>query len=158
MTAALPSSGTRLHCGPRWDCMRATWCSTPKVPELSRRARGVPVWAALKSLGRDGVAAQVGGLAAAARAIAAGLAALDGVEVLNDVGYTQVCLAFGDDDTTRAVTARIIEEGKVWMSGSHWRDRDILRVSVSNWHTAGEDVDTAVDAVRSALAAVKDPA
>src|SRR6478609_8091149 len=129
-----------------------------KVPELSRRARGVPVWAALKSLGRDGVAAQVGGLAAAARAIAAALAALDGVEVLNDVGYTQVCLAFGDDATTRAVTARIIEEGKVWMSGSRWQDRDILRVSVSNWHTGGEDVATAVDAVRSALAAVKDPA
>ncbi|NUT71743.1 pyridoxal-dependent decarboxylase [Pseudarthrobacter sp. C4D7] len=126
-----------------------------KVPELSRRARGVPVWAALKSLGRDGVAAQVGGLVCAAKAIAEGMAALEGVEVLNDVGYTQVCLAFGDDDTTRAVTARIIDEGKVWMSGSHWRDRDILRVSVSNWHTAGEDVDTAVEAVRSALLAVR---
>jgi glutamate/tyrosine decarboxylase-like PLP-dependent enzyme len=126
-----------------------------KVPELSRRARGVPVWAALKSLGRDGVAAQVSGLAAAASDIAAGLAALDGVEVLNDVDYTQVCVAFGDDATTRAVTARIIEDGKVWMSGSRWRDRDILRVSVSNWQTAGEDVGTAIDAVRSALAAVR---
>ncbi|MHC6231420.1 pyridoxal phosphate-dependent decarboxylase family protein [Arthrobacter sp. MMS24-T111] len=126
-----------------------------KVPELSRRARGVPVWAALKSLGREGVAAQVAGLAAAAAAIADGLAALDGVEVLNDVGYTQVCIAFGDDETTRAVTARIIEDGKVWMSGSRWQDRDILRVSVSNWHTGGEDVATAVEAVRSALAAVR---
>ncbi|TWD53681.1 glutamate/tyrosine decarboxylase-like PLP-dependent enzyme [Arthrobacter sp. AG367] len=126
-----------------------------KVPELSRRARGVPVWAALKSLGRDGVAAQVGGLASAATAIAEGMAALDGVEVLNDVGYTQVCLAFGDDDTTRAVTARIIEEGRVWMSGSRWRDRDILRVSVSNWHTSDDEVAIAVDAVRSALAAVR---
>ncbi|MFF1882379.1 pyridoxal phosphate-dependent decarboxylase family protein [Pseudarthrobacter sp. NPDC058196] len=126
-----------------------------KVPELSRRARGVPVWAALKSLGREGVAAQVAGLAAAAAAIADGLAALDGVEVLNDVGYTQVCIAFGDDETTRAVTARVIEDGKVWMSGSRWQDRDILRVSVSNWHTAGEDVATAVEAVRSALAAVR---
>ena len=126
-----------------------------KVPELSRRARGVPVWAALKSLGRDGVAAQVGGLASAATAIAQGMAALDGVEVLNDVGYTQVCLAFGDDDTTRAVTARIIEEGRVWMSGSRWRDRDILRVSVSNWHTSDDEVAIAVDAVRSALAAVR---
>ncbi|MBX7442612.1 MULTISPECIES: pyridoxal-dependent decarboxylase [unclassified Arthrobacter] len=126
-----------------------------KVPELSRRARGIPVWAALKSLGRDGVAAQVAGLAAAASAIAEGLAALDGVEVLNDVGYTQVCVAFGDDATTRAVTERIIGEGRVWMSGSRWRDRDILRVSVSNWHTAGEEVGAAVDAVRSALAAVR---
>jgi glutamate/tyrosine decarboxylase-like PLP-dependent enzyme len=126
-----------------------------KVPELSRRARGVPVWAALKSLGRDGVAAQVRGLADAASAIAAGLADLDGVEVLNDVTYTQVCVAFGDDATTRAVTARIIEEGRVWMSGSRWRDRDILRVSVSNWQTAEEEVATAVAAVGSALEAVR---
>lgn len=126
-----------------------------KVPELSRRARGVPVWAALKSLGREGVAAQVRGMAAAASDIAAGLAGLDGVEVLNDVGYTQVSVAFGDDATTRAVTARIIGDGKVWMSGSRWRDRDILRVSVSNWHTAGEDIRTAVDAVASALTAVR---
>jgi glutamate/tyrosine decarboxylase-like PLP-dependent enzyme len=126
-----------------------------KVPELSRRARGVPVWAALKSLGRDGVAAQVRGLADAASAIAAGLADLDGVEVLNDVAYTQVSVAFGDDATTRAVTARILEEGRVWMSGSRWRDRDILRVSVSNWRTGEDEVATAVAAVGSALAAVK---
>lgn len=126
-----------------------------KVPELSRRARGVPVWAALKSLGRDGVAAQIEGLATAAADIAAGLGGVDGVEVLNDVGYTQVCLAFGDDATTRAVTARIISDGRVWMSGSRWRDRDILRVSVSNWHTAADEVDIAVEAVRSAFAAVR---
>ena len=126
-----------------------------KVPELSRRARGVPVWAALKSLGSDGVAAQVRGMAAAAADIAAGLGGVDGVEVLNDVGYTQVCLAFGDDETTRAVTARIIADGRVWMSGSRWRDRDILRVSVSNWHTGKDEVRTAVDAVKAALSAVR---
>ncbi|WP_350004685.1 pyridoxal-dependent decarboxylase [Pseudarthrobacter sp. WHRI 8279] len=126
-----------------------------KVPELSRRARGVPVWAALKSLGSDGVAAQVRGMAAAAADIAAGLGGVDGVEVLNDVGYTQVCLAFGGDETTRAVTARIIADGRVWMSGSRWRDRDILRVSVSNWHTGEDEVRTAVDAVKAALSAVR---
>ena len=126
-----------------------------KVPELSRRARGVPVWAALKSLGSDGVAAQVRGMAAAAADIAAGLGGVDGVEVLNDVGYTQVCLAFGDDETTRAVTARIIADGRVWMSGSRWRDRDILRVSVSNWHTGKDEVRTAVDAVKAALSAMR---
>ncbi|MCY1675283.1 pyridoxal-dependent decarboxylase [Pseudarthrobacter sp. SL88] len=126
-----------------------------KVPELSRRARGVPVWAALRSLGRTGVAAQVNGLATAAARIAAGLRGIDGVEVLNDVQYTQVSLSFGDDDTTRAVTARIIADGRVWMSGSRWRDRDILRVSVSNWRTGADDVATAVDAVRSALQAVR---
>lgn len=126
-----------------------------KVPELSRRARGVPVWAALKSLGRDGVASQVRTLVQRAAQLAEQLAALDGVEVLNDVDYTQVSLAFGDDATTRAVTARIISDGQVWMSGSHWQDRDILRISVSNWSTDDDDVAVAVGAVRDALAAVR---
>jgi glutamate/tyrosine decarboxylase-like PLP-dependent enzyme len=126
-----------------------------KVPELSRRGRGVPVWAALRSLGRDGVAAQVRGLADAAASIGSRLADVDGVEVLNDVDYTQVSLAFGDDATTRAVTARVIEDGKVWMSGSRWQGRDVLRVSVSNWSTNTDDVGTAVEAVSSALAAVR---
>ncbi|WP_211877901.1 pyridoxal phosphate-dependent decarboxylase family protein [Pseudarthrobacter albicanus] len=126
-----------------------------KVPELSRRARGVPVWAALKSLGRDGVTAQVRELVLRASQLAEQLSALDGVEVLNDVGYTQVCLDFGDDAVTRAVTARIIGDGRVWMSGSRWQDRDILRISVSNWSTDDDDVAVAVGAVRDALAAVR---
>jgi glutamate/tyrosine decarboxylase-like PLP-dependent enzyme len=125
------------------------------VPELSRRARGVPVWAALKELGRDGVAAQVRGLVRRASQLAEQLSALDGVEVLNDVGYTQVSLAFGDDATTRAVTARVMADGRVWMSGSRWQDRDILRLSVSNWSTDDADVATAVAAVRDAVAAVR---
>ncbi|WP_160666789.1 pyridoxal phosphate-dependent decarboxylase family protein [Pseudarthrobacter sp. ATCC 49987] len=126
-----------------------------KVPELSRRARGVPVWAALKSLGRDGVASQVRTLVQRAAQLAKQLSALDGVEVLNDVDYTQVSLAFGDDAATRAVTARIIADGRVWMSGSRWQDRDILRISVSNWSTDDADVAVAMDAVRDALAAVR---
>jgi glutamate/tyrosine decarboxylase-like PLP-dependent enzyme len=126
-----------------------------KVPELSRRARGVPVWAALKSLGRDGVTAQIRTLVQRAAQLAEQLAALDGVEVLNDVNYTQVSLAFGDDALTREVTARIISDGQVWMSGSHWQDRDILRISVSNWSTDDADVGVAVGAVRNALAAVR---
>ncbi|MDQ0821948.1 glutamate/tyrosine decarboxylase-like PLP-dependent enzyme [Arthrobacter sp. V4I6] len=126
-----------------------------KVPELSRRARGVPVWAALKELGRDGVAAQVRGLVRHASQLAEQLSAVDGVEVLNDVDYTQVSLAFGDDATTRAVTARIMADGRVWMSGSRWQERDILRISVSNWSTDDADVATAVGAVRDAVAAVR---
>ena len=125
------------------------------VPELSRRARGVPVWAALKSLGRDGVAGQVRGLVLRARQLAERLSALDGVEVLNDVDYTQVSLAFGDDATTRAVTERIIADGRVWMSGSRWQGRDILRISVSNWSTDDADVAVAVGAVQDALAGVR---
>ncbi|MDR6507492.1 pyridoxal-dependent decarboxylase [Arthrobacter oryzae] len=125
------------------------------VPELSRRARGVPVWAALKSLGRNGVAAQVRNLVSRASQLAQQLSGLDGAEVLNDVGYTQVSLAFGDDATTRAVTARIIADGLVWMSGSRWQGRDVLRISVSNWTTDDGDVEAAVAAVRTALAAVR---
>lgn len=126
-----------------------------KVPELSRRARGVPVWAALKSLGSDGVAAQIRRLAASASVLAEKLSALDGVEVLNDVDFTQICLAFGDDATTRDVTARILADGKVWMSGSRWQGRDVLRISVSNWTTDADDVDTAAEAVKQALEAVR---
>jgi glutamate/tyrosine decarboxylase-like PLP-dependent enzyme len=123
-----------------------------KVPELSRRARGIPVWAVLRSLGRDGVAEMVGGLASRARAIAAGVAGIDGAEVLNDVVYTQVCVVFGDDERTRAVTARLIADGATWMSGSRWRGRDVLRISVSNWSTDQEDVRRSVDALRRAAA------
>ena len=122
------------------------------VPELSRRARGVPVWAALRSLGRTGVADLVDRLAANARAIAAGIASVPGAQVLNDVVFTQVCAAFGDDERTRAVTARLLADGVTWMSGSRWRGRDVMRVSVSNWSTDDADVAAAVDAVRRAAA------
>jgi glutamate/tyrosine decarboxylase-like PLP-dependent enzyme len=121
-----------------------------RVPELSRRARGVPVWAALRSLGRSGVADLVEGLATHARALAEGIATVPGAEILNDVVFTQVCVAFGSDERTRAVTARLLAEGTAWMSGSRWRGRDVLRVSVSNWSTDVNDVTASVDAVRRA--------
>jgi glutamate/tyrosine decarboxylase-like PLP-dependent enzyme len=122
------------------------------VPELSRRGRGIPVWAALRSLGSDGTIALVEGLAANARALASGLAELPGVEVLNDVVFTQVSLAFGADERTREVTQRLIADGEVWMSGSRWRDRDILRISVSNWSTDADDVAASIAAVERAMA------
>jgi glutamate/tyrosine decarboxylase-like PLP-dependent enzyme len=124
-----------------------------KVPELSRRARGVPVWAALRSLGRAGVADLVDRLARHAQALAHGIAAIDGARVVNDVNYTQICASFGDDNRTRAVTAQLIADGTIWMSGSRWRDQDVLRVSVSNWSTDEEDVSRSLDALRRAVAA-----
>ncbi|ANP73371.1 pyridoxal phosphate-dependent decarboxylase family protein [Cryobacterium arcticum] len=124
------------------------------VPELSRRARGVPVWAALRSLGRSGTVALVEGLADNARALADALAALPGVEVLNDVVFTQVSVAFGSDDRTRRVTQALIQDGTVWMSGSAWSGRAVLRISVSNWTTDAADVAVSVDAVARALAQV----
>jgi glutamate/tyrosine decarboxylase-like PLP-dependent enzyme len=123
-----------------------------RVPEMSRRARGVPVWAALRSLGRSGVTELIDGLAANARKIADGIATVAGAEILNDVVYTQVSVAFGDDDRTKAVTDRLLADGTAWMSGSRWRDRAVLRVSVSNWSTDEDDVAASVDAVRRAAA------
>ncbi|MBU8864780.1 pyridoxal phosphate-dependent decarboxylase family protein [Paenarthrobacter aromaticivorans] len=124
-----------------------------KVPELSRRARGIPVWAALRQLGRSGVIAMVDRLAANARALAEGLAGIPGVEILNDVVFTQVSVAFGSDDRTHRVTQRLMAEGIVWMSGSSWRGREILRISVSNWSTDAGDVAASIAAVRGAAEA-----
>jgi glutamate/tyrosine decarboxylase-like PLP-dependent enzyme len=128
-----------------------------KVPEYSRRARGVPVWAALRSLGRSGVIDLVDGLARHAREMAEEIAGIGGAEVVNDVVYTQVCVTFGDDQRTQAVTARLIADGTAWMSGSRWRDRDVLRISVSNWSTDAEDVRRSVEAIRRAVASVTSP-
>jgi len=124
-----------------------------KVPEFSRRARAFTVWAALRSLGRRGVADLVEGLCLMATRLAEGLRDIEGVEVLNDVDYTQVCLSFGDDARTEAVIQRLLEDGTTWMTGSRWRGRAVIRISVSNWSTDEEDVARSLDAVRRAAAA-----
>jgi glutamate/tyrosine decarboxylase-like PLP-dependent enzyme len=120
------------------------------TPEFSRRARGVPVWAALLSLGGDGVAALVDRLALRARQLADGIATIPGTRILNDVVYTQVSVAFESDERTREVTRRLLADGVAWMSGSHWQGKDILRVSVSNWSTDDADVSASIAAVRAA--------
>jgi glutamate/tyrosine decarboxylase-like PLP-dependent enzyme len=125
-----------------------------KVPELSRRARGVTVWAALRSLGRSGTVALVERLAANARALAEGMALIPGAEVLNDVIFTQVSVSFGDDQRTRRITQALLADGTAWMSGSRWHDRDVLRISVSNWSTDAADVAQSLAAVERAVAAV----
>jgi glutamate/tyrosine decarboxylase-like PLP-dependent enzyme len=130
--------------------IQATGDPQERVPELSRRARGFATWAALHSLGRSGVLAMVERLAAHARTLAEGAAELDGVEVLNTVVFTQVCLAFGDDDRTRAVAAALLADGTTWMSGSRWHDRAVVRISVSNWSTTDDDVRRSLDALRRA--------
>jgi glutamate/tyrosine decarboxylase-like PLP-dependent enzyme len=123
-----------------------------RVPELSRRARAFPVWAALRSLGRSGVADLVDRLCARAAALAEGIAAIPGAEVLNDVQFTQVCASFGSDARTEDVVARLLADGTTWMTGSRWHGRAVLRVSVSNWSTTEEDVQRSLDAVRRAAA------
>lgn len=124
-----------------------------RVPELSRRARAVAVWAALRSLGRAGVAELVDRLCRHAAALAEQAAALPGVTVLNDVVFTQVCLWFGSDARTREVGRRLLADGRVWMTGSRWQGREVLRISVSNWSTDQDDLAVAVAALRDAVAA-----
>ncbi|MFF5933020.1 pyridoxal phosphate-dependent decarboxylase family protein [Streptomyces sp. NPDC012508] len=121
-----------------------------KVPELSRRGRAFPVWAALRSLGRSGVADLVERLCRHASAFAAGIAAIDGATVLNDVVFTQVCAEFGDDGRTERVLTRLLDDGTTWISGSTWHGRRVMRISVSNWSTTDDDVTRALDAIRRA--------
>ncbi|HZI96939.1 MAG TPA: pyridoxal-dependent decarboxylase [Actinomycetales bacterium] len=120
------------------------------VPEMSRRGRALPVWAVLRSLGRDGVADLVARLCTHAQAFAAGLSAIDGVEVLNDIVFTQVCAAFEDDARTQDVVDRLLRDGTAWITGSRWQGRAVLRISVSNWSTTSEDVARSLAALRRA--------
>ncbi len=124
-----------------------------KTPELSRRARGVPVWAALASLGRDGVASLVEGMVENAKAIALELSKIAGCTVLNDVVFTQVTFAFESDERTKTIGQRLIDDSSMWISGSQWLGREVLRVSVSNWSTNDADIAVAVEAVRRAAKA-----
>jgi glutamate/tyrosine decarboxylase-like PLP-dependent enzyme len=110
------------------------------VPEFSRRARGIPTYAALRTLGGDGVEALVDGCCARARQIAGELASADGVRVLNDVVLNQVLVRFDDDDeTTRAVVAGVQQEGTCWLSGTTWHGMAAMRIALSNWSTSAED-------------------
>jgi glutamate/tyrosine decarboxylase-like PLP-dependent enzyme len=122
-----------------------------RVPEMSRRARGVTVWAALRALGRSGVRDLVEQLVDRATALAEGVRSVPGAEVLNDVIYTQVCFAVEDDARTAEVGARLIADGSTWISGSRWRDRGVLRISVSNWTTDASDVEETIAALRRAV-------
>ncbi len=125
--------------------------STQRVAR--RRARSFAIWAALRSLGRDGVAELVERCCACARRFAEILAAAEGVEVLNDVVLNQVLVRFGDDDgATDAVVAAVQAEGTCWMGPTTWRGRRAMRISVSNWATTIGDVDRSCAAILAAVA------
>jgi glutamate/tyrosine decarboxylase-like PLP-dependent enzyme len=118
------------------------------TPEFSRRARGFTVWAALRSLGRSGMADLVERCCALARRMADHLRAEPGVEVLNDVVLNQVLVRFGDsDERTREVIRRVQEDGTCWLGGSLWHGKAAMRVSVSNWSTREADIDLSAEAI-----------
>ena len=128
------------------------------VPESSRRARGVPVYAALRSLGRAGVAAMIERCCALARRVAERLGARPGVEILNDVVLNQTLVRFhpsadgagigaAADALTRAVIERVQRDGTCWLGGTVWHDMAAMRVSLSNWATGEDDIDRTVEVI-----------
>ena len=116
------------------------------TPELSRRARGVEVWAALRSLGKQGVAELVERNCRQARRFAAGLEAA-GFTVLNDVVLNQVLVAFGDAATTNRVISEIQTEGTCWCGGTVWQGQTAMRISVSSWATTDADIERSLQAM-----------
>jgi glutamate/tyrosine decarboxylase-like PLP-dependent enzyme len=124
------------------------------TPELSRRARGVDVWAALRSLGRRGVEDLVERCCSHARRFADGLRA-GGYEILNEVVLNQVLVSFGDDDTTGRVIDEIQRDGTCWCGGTVWQGRRAMRISVCNWSTTESDVDVSLEAMLTCAERVK---
>jgi glutamate/tyrosine decarboxylase-like PLP-dependent enzyme len=127
--------------------------STNYVPESSRRARAVPIYAALRSLGRAGVADLVERNCAHARRMANRLTAVDGVEILNDVVLNQVLVRFpGGDDANRAAVEGVQRDGTCWLGGTEWAGQAVMRISFSNWSTTDADVDRAAAAIARVVA------
>jgi glutamate/tyrosine decarboxylase-like PLP-dependent enzyme len=144
--AAFSASAAYLPTGAR-DAMDWT-------PDSSRRARSFAIWAALRSLGREGVGELVERCCACARRFGEVLGAEEGIEVLNDVVLNQVLVRFGDDDAaTDAVVAAVQAEGTCWVGPTTWRGRRAMRISVSHWATTVSDVDRSCAAILAAARA-----
>jgi glutamate/tyrosine decarboxylase-like PLP-dependent enzyme len=137
--ACLPSHCDDIPWGSDW------------TPELSRRARGVPLYAALRALGRSGVAAMIDRCCDHAERMAARLRQADGVEVLNDVVLNQVLVRFADDDAvTAAVIDRVQRDGTCYPSASTFRGRAAMRISIVGWQTTAHDIDRSAEAILAA--------
>lgn len=134
-------------------------------PEWSRRARGIPVYAALRELGRQGVEALIDRCCAYCDALVTGIGALPGAQVVHPATLNQGLVRFHregntpkyDDAFTDAVIQKSNATGDVFFSGTTWRGRRAMRVSVVNWRTSARDVDRAITAVRGALAQSQEP-
>ena len=126
--------------------------STNYVPESSRRARAVPVYAALRSLGRRGVAELVERNCAQARRMASHMAEIPGAEILNEVVLNQVLVRFaGGDQANEAAVAAVQRDGTCWLGGTEWQGQSVMRLSFSNWSTSDRDVDRSAAAIAAAV-------
>jgi glutamate/tyrosine decarboxylase-like PLP-dependent enzyme len=123
------------------------------VPEFSRRARGFPVYAAIRSLGRRGIADLVDRCCRCAHLMASALSEMEGAEVLNEVALNQVLVRFTRDgaNVSDEVLAAVQHEGTCWMSGTSWDGGPAMRISVSNWRTSEEDIRRSAEAIESCL-------
>jgi glutamate/tyrosine decarboxylase-like PLP-dependent enzyme len=124
------------------------------APEMSRRARGVELWATLRSLGRDGLADLIDRTCRHARAFADRLRAR-GHDILNDVVINQVLVSFGPPAFTRAVIDHLQRDGTCWCGGTEWQGRTAMRISVSSWATTDHDVAISLDAMERAVDACR---
>jgi glutamate/tyrosine decarboxylase-like PLP-dependent enzyme len=115
-------------------------------PEMSRRARGVQLWAALRSLGRSGLAELIDRTCRHARTFAEHFRGL-GYEILNDVTINQVLVSFGTPEVTQRVIERVQQDGTCWCGVTDWQGRTAMRISVSSWATTAEDVEAAIEAI-----------
>jgi glutamate/tyrosine decarboxylase-like PLP-dependent enzyme len=124
------------------------------TPEMSRRARGVELWAALRSLGRAGLAALIDRTCSHAKVFADGLRDR-GCDILNDVVINQVLVSFGDPAVTRAVIDSVQQDGTCWCGGTEWHGRAAMRISVSSWATTIDDVEASIAAIGRAFDRVR---
>ena len=127
------------------------------TPETSRRMRGLEIWAAIASLGRNGIEGLVERNCRQARRFAAGLRDA-GCEILNDVELNQVLVAFGDDRATTEIVRGVQRDGTCWCGGTSWNGRAAMRISVSSWATTDEDVERSLAAILRVAGDVRGPA
>jgi glutamate/tyrosine decarboxylase-like PLP-dependent enzyme len=116
------------------------------TPDASRRARGIELWAAMRSLGRDGLREMIERNCRQAKRFADGLRKA-GIQVLNDVVLNQVLVSFGDAEETRRVIAEVQSDGTCWCGGTQWQGHTAMRISVSSWATTDEDVERSLAAI-----------
>lgn len=147
LSAAMTMSAAYLQAGATREPYHYT-------PEMSRRARGVEIWAALRSLGREGLAELIERTCRHAARFANGLRAA-GHEVLNEVTLNQVMVHFGDDAATRQVIAGVQQDGTCWCGGTVWQGRSAMRISVSSWATTDDDVERSLAAMLRVAAQAK---
>ena len=142
LRAAMSITGEYLLLGQHRDAIDLT-------PDSSRRARGIDIWAALRQLGRSGLAELIERHCDQARWLADQLA-LAGIEILNDVVLNQVVVAFGDDERTRRAIASLQKAGDCWCGGTRWQGREAMRISISSWATTQDDMEITFRAILAA--------